>query len=103
MSSVSVQIKPMTPFFFSRCKGVAFTNGIDTTNNNPAKGTPLNPHNTHYYTGGSSGGTAYVVAAGLCPVACKAHSTLFVSLKLPNQLLLLRISTTNGNADSGIC
>ena len=62
----------MTPFFFSRCKGVTFTNGIDTTNNNPAKGTPLNPHNTHYYTGGSSGGTAYVVAAGLCPVACKA-------------------------------
>ena len=40
----------------------------DTTNNNPTKGTPLNPHNPHYYTGGSSGGSAYTVAAGLFPV-----------------------------------
>ncbi len=39
----------------------------DTSNNNPTKGTPLNPHNSHYYTGGSSGGSAYAVAAGLFP------------------------------------
>ena len=52
----------------SHDKCTAFTNGIDTTNNNPAKGTPLNPHNPHYYTGGSSGGSAYTVAAGLFPV-----------------------------------
>ena len=39
----------------------------DTTNNNPVTGTPLNPHNPHYYTGGSSGGSAYAVAAGLFP------------------------------------
>ena len=45
---------------------------IDTTNNNPIKGTPLNPHNPHYYTGGSSGGSAYAVAAGLLPVTLGA-------------------------------
>ncbi|KAI4268152.1 MAG: hypothetical protein LQ337_008012 [Flavoplaca oasis] len=41
----------------------------DTTNNNPVKGTPLNPHNPSYYTGGSSGGSAYAVASGLVPIA----------------------------------
>lgn len=46
--------------------------GLDTTNNNPVKGTPLNPHNPSYYTGGSSGGSAYAVAAGLLPVALGA-------------------------------
>lgn len=48
----------------------AATNGNkDTTNNNPTYGTPLNPHNQSYYTGGSSGGSAYAVAAGLVPIA----------------------------------
>ena len=46
--------------------------GMDTTNNNPVKGTPLNPHNRAYYTGGSSGGSAYAVAAGLLPIALGA-------------------------------
>ncbi|KZF22078.1 amidase signature enzyme [Xylona heveae TC161] len=46
--------------------------GLDTTNNNPIKGTPLNPHNNHYYTGGSSGGTAYAISAGLVPFALGA-------------------------------
>ncbi|KAL9116083.1 MAG: hypothetical protein Q9227_000452 [Pyrenula ochraceoflavens] len=41
--------------------------GLDTTNNNPNHGTPLNPHNPSYYCGGSSGGSAYSAAAGLCP------------------------------------
>lgn len=41
--------------------------GADTTNNNPNWGTPKNPHNDQYYTGGSSGGTAYAVSAGLIP------------------------------------
>lgn len=44
----------------------------DTTNNNPTKGTPLNPHNEHYYTGGSSGGSGYAVSAGLVPIALGA-------------------------------
>ncbi|KAI9705815.1 MAG: hypothetical protein M1836_005221 [Candelina mexicana] len=46
--------------------------GLDTTNNNPITGTPRNPHNKHYYTGGSSGGSAYAVSAGLIPIALGA-------------------------------
>ncbi|OIW25218.1 amidase signature enzyme [Coniochaeta ligniaria NRRL 30616] len=42
--------------------------GLDTPGNNPVKGTPLNPHNQNYYTGGSSSGTGYAVAAGLIPI-----------------------------------
>ena len=42
---------------------------LDTTNNNPIHGTPRNPHNQNYYTGGSSGGSGYVVGAGLVPIA----------------------------------
>jgi Asp-tRNA(Asn)/Glu-tRNA(Gln) amidotransferase A subunit family amidase len=41
----------------------------DTTGNNPIYGTPKNPYNKDYYTGGSSSGCGYVVAAGLVPVA----------------------------------
>ncbi|RDW87814.1 hypothetical protein BP5796_03508 [Coleophoma crateriformis] len=40
-----------------------------TTNNNPVWGTPPDPHNDNYYPGGSSGGSAYAVSAGLVPVA----------------------------------
>jgi Asp-tRNA(Asn)/Glu-tRNA(Gln) amidotransferase A subunit family amidase len=43
--------------------------GLDTTGNNPIYGTPPNPYNARYYTGGSSSGTGYVVSAGLVPVA----------------------------------
>lgn len=43
--------------------------GIDTTNNNADGNTPLNPHNPKYYCGGSSGGSAYAVAAGLVPIS----------------------------------
>ncbi|KAF1922919.1 amidase signature enzyme [Didymella exigua CBS 183.55] len=43
--------------------------GMDTTNNNPIWGTPLNPYHQQYYTGGSSGGAASAVAAGLVPFA----------------------------------
>ncbi|KAK4135012.1 amidase signature enzyme [Trichocladium antarcticum] len=42
--------------------------GLDTTGNNPVYGTPRNPYNRNYYTGGSSSGTAYAVSAGLIPV-----------------------------------
>ena len=41
--------------------------GCDTTNCNPIYGTPRNPNNQNYYCGGSSGGSAYAVAAGLMP------------------------------------
>jgi hypothetical protein len=43
--------------------------GMDTTNNNPTTGTPRNPFNRDYYTGGSSGGSGYAVGAGLVPIA----------------------------------
>ncbi|KAL8710109.1 MAG: hypothetical protein Q9220_005192 [cf. Caloplaca sp. 1 TL-2023] len=43
--------------------------GLDTTNNNPHTNTPLNPYNPEYYTGGSSGASAYACAAGLIPIA----------------------------------
>ena len=42
--------------------------GLDTTGNNPWHGTPRNPHNPRYYTGGSSSGTGYAVSAGLIPI-----------------------------------
>ncbi|KAK4232636.1 fatty acid amide hydrolase [Podospora fimiseda] len=42
--------------------------GLDTTGNNPVYGTPRNPHNPNYYTGGSSSGTGYAVSAGLIPI-----------------------------------
>ncbi|KAE8445665.1 hypothetical protein EG329_012962 [Mollisiaceae sp. DMI_Dod_QoI] len=43
--------------------------GLDTSGNNPIKGTPPNPYNSQYYTGGSSSGCAYAVASGLVPIA----------------------------------
>ncbi|KAL1953999.1 hypothetical protein VTO42DRAFT_1854 [Malbranchea cinnamomea] len=46
--------------------------GLDTSNNNPNFGTPRNPHNPDYYTGGSSGGSGYVLAAGIVPIALGA-------------------------------
>ncbi|KLP21243.1 uncharacterized protein LW94_133 [Fusarium fujikuroi] len=43
--------------------------GLDTTGNNPNQGTPRNPFNSGYYTGGSSSGPAYAVGSGLIPLA----------------------------------
>ncbi|KAL6917025.1 hypothetical protein FSST1_008520 [Fusarium sambucinum] len=43
--------------------------GMDTTGNNPNHGTPLNPFNSGYYSGGSSSGAGYAVGAGLIPIA----------------------------------
>ena len=45
---------------------------LDTNNNNPNYGTPRNPHNQDFYSGGSSGGSGYAVAAGLVPIALGA-------------------------------
>lgn len=44
-------------------------NVTDTSGNNPIKGTPPNPYNPEYYTGGSSSGCGYAVASGLIPIA----------------------------------
>jgi Asp-tRNA(Asn)/Glu-tRNA(Gln) amidotransferase A subunit family amidase len=43
--------------------------GVDTSGNNPIYGTPTNPWNSQYYTGGSSSGCAYAISAGLVPFA----------------------------------
>ncbi|KAK2768358.1 hypothetical protein FQN54_000212 [Arachnomyces sp. PD_36] len=56
--------------------------GLDTTNNNPHRGTPRNPHNSGYYTGGSSGGSGYAVGAGLVPIALGADGG--GSIRLPS-------------------
>lgn len=42
--------------------------GLDTTGNNPNYGTPRNPFNADYYTGGSSSGTGGAIGAGLIPI-----------------------------------
>ncbi|TVY80678.1 Fatty acid amide hydrolase [Lachnellula suecica] len=42
--------------------------GMDTSGNNIFYGTPRNPYNHQYYTGGSSSGSAYAVSAGLVPI-----------------------------------
>lgn len=43
--------------------------GLDTTGNNPIQGTPPNPFNPGYYTGGSSSGPGYAVGTGIIPIA----------------------------------
>ena len=45
---------------------------IDTTNNNVVHGMPPNPHSSHHYPGGSSGGSASAVSLGLIPLALGA-------------------------------
>lgn len=54
---------------------------IDVTNNNPNTGTPRNPQNPNYYTGGSSGGSAYAVGAGISPICLGADGG--GSIRLP--------------------
>ncbi|KAL8709401.1 MAG: hypothetical protein Q9225_007454, partial [Loekoesia sp. 1 TL-2023] len=62
--------KPLIYFYLQRVYNSTDYQPKDTTNNNPHHGTPLNPHNAPlYYTGGSSGGSAYAVASGLIPIA----------------------------------
>lgn len=47
----------------------------------PNYGTPLNPYNEKYYTGGSSGGSAYTVSTGLVPISLGADGG--GSIRLP--------------------
>jgi Asp-tRNA(Asn)/Glu-tRNA(Gln) amidotransferase A subunit family amidase len=69
--------------------------GLDTTNNNPNYGTPLNPYNRHYYTGGSSGGSAYAVGAGLMPFALGADGG--GSIRIPSSFCgIFGLKTSHG-------
>ncbi len=43
--------------------------GLGTTGLNNVHGTPRNPHDVWRHTGGSSSGSAALVAAGVCPFA----------------------------------
>ncbi len=43
--------------------------GLSTTGYNKFYGTPRNPYNTNHFTGGSSSGSAAIVAAGIVPLA----------------------------------
>ena len=47
--------------------------GLGVTGLNNVSGTPYNPHAPGHYTGGSSSGSAAVVAAGICPFAIGTH------------------------------
>ncbi|KAM5447905.1 putative amidase [Microsporum audouinii] len=73
--------------------------GLDTTNNNPVVGTPRNPHNPSYYTGGSSGGSGYVVSAGVVPIALGADGG--GSIRIPsNYCGIYGLKTTHGRVSA---
>ncbi|CAG8605159.1 7648_t:CDS:10 [Diversispora eburnea] len=69
--------------------------GFDITNNNPHVLTPRNPYNVKYYCGGSSGGSACVIASGLCPIAlgCDGGG----SIRIPSSFCgIYGLKTTHG-------
>ncbi|KAH0837489.1 hypothetical protein AYO21_08912 [Fonsecaea monophora] len=75
--------------------------GLDTSNNNQTWGTPLNPHNNGYYTGGSSGGSAFVVAAGICPIALGVDGG--GSIRLPAAFCgIYGLKTTHGRVSARV-
>ncbi|KAI9653656.1 MAG: hypothetical protein M1821_007003 [Bathelium mastoideum] len=85
--------------------------GLDTTNNNPNHGTPLNPYNKNYYCGGSSGGSAYAVGAGLVPLALGADGG--GSIRIPSSFCgafglktshgrISRLPTSNAAISTGV-
>ncbi|EXJ87262.1 hypothetical protein A1O3_04221 [Capronia epimyces CBS 606.96] len=75
--------------------------GLDTTNNNPNWGTPLNPHNNSYYTGGSSGGSAFAVASGICPIALGVDGG--GSIRLPSAFCgIYGLKPTHGRISSRV-
>ncbi|KIX07866.1 uncharacterized protein Z518_02520 [Rhinocladiella mackenziei CBS 650.93] len=75
--------------------------GLDASNNNVTWGTPLNPHNNGYYTGGSSGGSAFVVAAGICPIALGVDGG--GSIRLPAAFCgIYGLKTTHGRVSARV-
>ncbi|EEP82255.1 conserved hypothetical protein [Uncinocarpus reesii 1704] len=69
--------------------------GLDTSNNNPNVGTPKNPHNPNYYTGGSSGGSGYAVGAGIVPIALGADGG--GSIRIPSSFCgIYGLKSTHG-------
>lgn len=58
--------------------------GLGTTGLNPVHGTPRNPHDTSHHTGGSSSGSAAIVAAGLAVFAVGADGG--GSIRIPSAI-----------------
>ncbi|XP_004230539.1 fatty acid amide hydrolase [Solanum lycopersicum] len=72
--------------------------GMGTTGNNPNYGTPRNPHNPKRYTGGSSSGSAAIVASGLCSAALGTDAG--GSVRIPASLCgVVGLKTTFGRTD----
>ncbi|KAL6253344.1 hypothetical protein RBB50_001067 [Rhinocladiella similis] len=75
--------------------------GLDTTGNNQTWGTPLNPHNNDYYTGGSSSGSAFVVASGIAPVTLGLDGG--GSIRLPSAFCgIYGLKTSHGRVSSRV-
>ncbi|KAH4048193.1 amidase [Parastagonospora nodorum] len=73
--------------------------GSDTTNNNPIWGTPLNPYNASYYTGGSSGGVASAVGHGIVPFGIGSDGG--GSVRIPsNYCGLFGLKTSHGRVST---
>jgi len=69
--------------------------GLDIPGNNPVYGTPPNPHNPAYYTGGSSSGTGYAVSAGLIPIGLGSDGG--GSIRIPASMCgVFGLKPTNG-------
>ncbi|CAA6657836.1 unnamed protein product [Spirodela intermedia] len=88
-----------------RCCGVIFIGkanmhelGMGVTGNNPNYGTVRNPHSFERYTGGSSSGSAAIVACGLCPAALGTDGG--GSVRIPSSLCgIVGLKTTFGRTD----
>lgn len=73
--------------------------GSGTTGNNPHYGTARNPHDPKRYTGGSSSGSAALVASGLCPAALGTDGG--GSVRIPSALCgIVGLKTTHGRTST---
>ncbi|KAL9321336.1 hypothetical protein ACSQ67_013175 [Phaseolus vulgaris] len=69
--------------------------GMGTTGNNPHYGTARNPHALDRYTGGSSSGSAAIVASGICSAALGTDGG--GSVRIPSSLCgVVGLKTTYG-------
>nr|XP_043620002.1 fatty acid amide hydrolase-like [Erigeron canadensis] len=72
--------------------------GQGTTGNNVNNGTTRNPHNPERYTGGSSSGSAAIVASGICSAALGTDCG--GSVRIPSSLCgVVGLKTTYGRID----
>ncbi|PWA74669.1 glutamyl-tRNA(Gln) amidotransferase subunit A [Artemisia annua] len=72
--------------------------GLGATGMNPHHGTPRNPHDPQRYTGGSSSGSAAIVASGICPAALGSDAG--GSIRIPASLCgIVGLKTTYGRTD----